>query len=96
MLYSVERTFITDAEGHSSREYDAAPHRIEAEDAPAAILEFLFVNGGTPVESPSRLPGDKAIATVVLGKRCFVLFAQRSAEVTQRGEIALPEIQHAD
>ncbi len=96
MLYVLERTFITDADGHSAREYDLVAHRLEAEDATAAILEFLFVNGGTPVGSPNRLPGDKAVATAAFGKRCFVLFAQRSAEATQGGDSPLPEIQHAD
>ena len=83
MLYRVDRTYLTDAEGRSHRQYDMTPYFLSADDAADAVSRFINADDALLFGTVSRLAGDKATGSATNGRRFFVVFAQRGAESIQ-------------
>lgn len=81
VYYKVDRTYITDADGRTSRQYDLLPLLVAAESAPEAVAVFAADDGAVRVVGEVTAPaGDKAVATLSSGRRLLVIFVQRAAE----------------
>ena len=85
VYYKIDRTFVTDADGRSARQYDLTPILVPAESAQGAVDSFLVTEDGVQLlGNVTVLAGDKAIATLGSGRRVFVIFVQRAAEAIHR------------
>lgn len=80
MYYRIERTYLTDADGVSRRDYDLRPWLVAAADAENAIDAFVQGEGGILSGMTSPLPGDKAMGSATREGRFYILFAQRASE----------------
>ena len=86
MYYRIERTYLTDADGHSDRQYDLAPYMVSAADSASAAVAFLEGEDGQVLGEIAQFAGDRAVVTGMIGRRVCVLFSQRAAETIRPDE----------
>ena len=92
MYYKIDRTYVTDADGRSARQYDVTPILVPADNAPGAIASYLASDGEMrQLGNVTALAGDKAVATLSIGRRVLVVFVQRAAEsLVRASQDAMP------
>ncbi|MGZ8867430.1 MAG: hypothetical protein ACXW2P_03725 [Thermoanaerobaculia bacterium] len=80
MYYKVERTWLTDRDGHSQQRTDRLPHMVSAESAEGAAMAFVSGDHANLLGPIGRIAGDKATATAVDRGRVYVVFVERASD----------------
>lgn len=80
MYYKIERTWLTDRDGHSQQTADRLPHMVSADSAPAAVMAFVSGDRARLLGPVSEIAGDKAAATAMDAGRVYVLFVERASD----------------
>ena len=80
MFYRIERTWLTDRDGHSKQSTDRMPHMVAADSAPAAVRAFISGDRATLLGPVSEITGDKATATAIDAGRVYVVFVERASD----------------
>lgn len=80
MYYKIERTWLTDRDGHSKQSVDRLPHMVAADSAPAAVAAFVSSDRASLLGAVSEISGDRATATATDAGRVYVVFVERAAD----------------
>lgn len=80
MFYRIERTWLTDPDGHSKQSADRIPHMVAADSAPAAVTAFVSAGRASLLGPVSAIAGDKATATAMDAGRVYVVFVERASD----------------
>jgi hypothetical protein len=80
VYYKVERTWLTDRDGHSHQSTDRLPHMISSDSAQGAAMAFVSADHASLLGPIGQITGDKATATAIDGGRVYVVFVERASD----------------
>jgi hypothetical protein len=80
VYYRIERTYLTDRDGHSKQSTDRIPHLVSADSAQAAVMAFVSGDRASLLGPVSEISGDKATATAIDAGRVYVVFVERASD----------------